>query len=398
MRIAHLLVAFAAVAIAPLAFAQIDPVRRDLVEFGDDQPVHGHFPLAAYVFYYLNRPQFGDADHALRLAIAPTYLDGEWAVRHALGANTDFALGVQGGAFATDYDEIRAGRWRRDQSFKGYDGAIDANAYHLFNPGALIPLYGVLRGGFRYIAFARDGDTGANFVLPRNQPIASVRAGLRFGGEEPVLAPDRAAEVSVWYDAAVRFAPGRYGDAGDRRVERNVQRFLARAFLVYTLAESGQRFSVQAIGGASVHPDRLGAFRIGGTFTQTVEFPLVLPGYVEGELSARNFFLFGGDYSIPLDAAKRWSAGVGASVARVDYTPGLEQPRAWNSGTSVTLAYAPSTHAWRGQLVYGHAFDAIRNGRRGADSVSLMFEFDLEKMGYVDGADASPGAARTASR
>jgi hypothetical protein len=379
------------------ARAQIDPVRRDLVEFGYDQPLAGHLPLSLYTFYYFNRPHFLDSEHALRLAIAPTYVDGEWATPHALGANTDFAFDFQGGAFAADYDEIRGGRWFRDQSFKGYDGGVGVDLYHLFNPGKLIPLYGVARGGFRYFTFDRDSDTGADFVLPRDQPVASLRLGLRFGGEEPVLVPDRAAELSVWYDGEIRLEPGTYGYASDRRVQSNVQRFLARAFVAYTLPDSAQRFSVQAVGGASVHPDRLSAFRLGGVFRMDAEFPLVIPGYAENELSARNFVLLGGDYSVPIDAARRWRVGVGASVARVDYTPGLEQPRAWNTGASATLGYEAPSQGWRGQLVYGHGFDAIRHGRRGADSVSLMFEVDLERLGYV-AAGARDAAARTASR
>jgi hypothetical protein len=377
--------------------AQIDPVRRDLVEFGYDQPLAGHFPLALYAFYYLNRPQFLDADHALRLAIAPTYLDGEWATRHALGANTDVAVDFQGGGFAADYDEMRGGRWFRDQSFKGYDAGVGVDLFHLFNPGKLVPLYGIVRGGFRYFTFDRDNDTGADFAVPRDQPVASLRLGVRLGGEEPVLVPDRAAELSVWYDGEIRLEPGTYGYANDRRVQSNVQRFLARAFLIYTLPDSEQRFSVQAVGGASVHPDRLSAFRLGGTFAVSKEFPLVIPGYAENELSARNFVLLGADYSVPIDAAKRWRVGLGATVARVDYTPGLEQPHAWNSGASATLAYEAPSRGWRGQIVYGHAFDAIRHGRRGADSVSLTFEMDLERVGYV-AAGAPAAAARTASR
>jgi hypothetical protein len=379
------------------AAAQIDPVRRDLVEFGYDRPLAGHLPLALYTFYYMNRPQFLDADHALRLAIAPTYLDGEWATRDALGANTDVALDFQGGAFAADYDEMRAGRWFRDQSFKGYDGGVGVDLYHLFNPGRLVPLYGIVRGGFRYFTFDRDSETGARFVLPHDQPVASLRLGLRFGGQEPVLVPDRAAEISVWYDDEMRMEPGTYGYDGDRRVQSNVQRFLARALLMYTLADSGQRFSVQAAGGASVHPDRLSAFRLGGTFTMSAEFPFAIPGYAENELSARNFVLLGGDYSVPIDAAKRWRVGFGASVAHIDATPGLEQPHAWNTGASATLGYQAPSRGWRGQIVYGHAFDAIRHGRRGADSVSLMFEVDLERLGYV-AAGARDAAARTARR
>src|SRR6185437_4697577 len=47
-----------AVAFAPTLHAQVDPVRRDLVEFGYDQPLAGHAPLGGYLFYYLSRPQF----------------------------------------------------------------------------------------------------------------------------------------------------------------------------------------------------------------------------------------------------------------------------------------------------------------------------------------------------
>jgi len=39
-------------------------------------------------------------------------------------------------------------------------------------------------------------------------------------------------------------------------------------------------------------------------------------------------------------------------------------------------------------LVYGHGFDAIRHGHRGADSLSLLMELDLERMGYMQ-ADAA---------
>jgi len=94
----------AALAFTGGAYAQIDPVRRDLVEFGYDQTLEGHAPVGAYIFYYLSRPQFGDAEHALRLAVSPVYLDAEWASRDALGANTDLAIGVSGGGFASNYN------------------------------------------------------------------------------------------------------------------------------------------------------------------------------------------------------------------------------------------------------------------------------------------------------
>ena len=215
-----------------------------------------------------------------------------------------------------------------------------------------------------------------------------MRLGLRAGGIEPVLAPDVAAELSAWYEARFRLDSGSYGFADDRRVEPTVQRLWARGLFVYTLPDSGQRIALQAIGGASFHGDRLSAWRIGGVLPLEAEFPLVLPGYYEGEFSARNFILAGADYTVPLDAGLRWQLGVGAAVARIDFTPGLEEAHAWNSGMSASIGYAPMTRAWKASLVYGHAFDAVRNGHRGADSVSLLMELDLERLGYLR-ADAS---------
>lgn len=388
LRIACALIA--AVAWSASAFAQIDPVRRDLFEFGYDQPLAGHAPVGAYVFYYLSRPQFRDADHALRVALSPVYVDGEWAMRNALGANTDIGVEIAGGGFADDYHEIRAGHWLREQSFTGHDGGLAVNLYHLFDPGARIPVNGLLRGGVRYVAFERDSRNPADFALPRNQTIASFRAGLRAGGIEPVLDPDVAGELSVWYELLRRLEPGPYGFDGDRRVESTVQRFWARALLVYTLPKRRDRVSLQAIAGTSVHADRLSAWRIGGSLPLEAEFPLLLPGYYEGEFSARNFVLVGGDYSLPLDAGERWRFGIGGAIARIGFTPGLAEPHAWNGGMSASLQYMPATKAWKTRLVYGHTFDAIRDGHRGADSVTLLFELDLERLGlFASDAPAS---------
>jgi hypothetical protein len=383
----------AAAALAAPALAQIDPTRRDLVEFGYDQPLEGHAPVAAYVDYYLNRPQFRDARHALRLAISPVYLDGELDIRDALGANTDVGIGVNGGGYAYDYNEIRAGRWLRDQSFTGHGGGASLSVYHLFNPGALIPLNAVLQGAFRYVAYERDSHNPPAFAIPKNQPIASVRAGLRFGGIEPVLAPARAAELSAWYEGQVRFEPGTYGDGNDRRVESSVHLFWARGLLTYTLPQSRERLSLQVIGGTSIHPDRLSAYRLGGTFALASDFPLGVPGYYEGELSARHFVLVSGAFAMPIDRAEHWQLGVGAAAAHVGYTEGLDQTRAWNSGMSVGLDYAADAKRWKASLVYGHAFDAIRAGRRGGDSLTMMVELDLERMGYLK-SDVAPDRHR----
>jgi hypothetical protein len=36
--------------------AQVDPVRRELVQLGYNQTLVGHAPLSGYAFYYRNQP------------------------------------------------------------------------------------------------------------------------------------------------------------------------------------------------------------------------------------------------------------------------------------------------------------------------------------------------------
>ena len=94
-----------------LASAQIDPDKRQLLHLGYYAPFQGHAPLAAYAFYYLNRPDFYRDDLTLRMAIAPVYFDSEVGLAHALGPNTDVGLGLSGGGFADSYAEVRGGKY-----------------------------------------------------------------------------------------------------------------------------------------------------------------------------------------------------------------------------------------------------------------------------------------------
>src|SRR5262245_20046760 len=86
--------------------AQIDPVRRELIQLGYTQPLQGRGPLAAYGFYYLNKPQFLHRTNlTLRLAVAPVYLDSELGVARVLSPSTDVGFGIAGGGFADSYSE-----------------------------------------------------------------------------------------------------------------------------------------------------------------------------------------------------------------------------------------------------------------------------------------------------
>src|SRR5262245_6779064 len=103
------------------AQAQIDSTHRELVQLGYNQPLEGQGPLAAYAFYYLNRPDFLHSSNlTLRLAVAPVYLDSEVGISHALGQHTDVGLGLAGGGFADSYSEVRQGKYEKEESFLGH--------------------------------------------------------------------------------------------------------------------------------------------------------------------------------------------------------------------------------------------------------------------------------------
>src|SRR5271155_847687 len=114
------------------ASAQIDPVRRDLIQFGYNQAFEGHQPLAAYAYYYHNQPDFLRTNLTLRLAVAPVYLDSELGFISGLGPHTDFAIGLAGGGFSDGYNEIHGGKFLPDESFEGDGAEISASVYHLF--------------------------------------------------------------------------------------------------------------------------------------------------------------------------------------------------------------------------------------------------------------------------
>ena len=77
------------------ALAQIDPVKRELVQAGYNQPLEGQAPVAAYAYYYHNEPDFLRTNRTLRLALAPVYVDADLGFVHGLGPRTDFSAGFE---------------------------------------------------------------------------------------------------------------------------------------------------------------------------------------------------------------------------------------------------------------------------------------------------------------
>ena len=139
-----------------------------------------------------------------------------------------------------------------------------------------------------------------------------------------------------------------------------VHLFWGRGLLVYTLPDSRQRLTVGVIAGGSVHPDRFSAYRVGGVFTLASEFPLVLPGYFAGELSARQLVLMGATYSVPLESVRRWLLTVAGSTGKIATTPGVEQPGGWNTGVGAGVTYLSLSKYWKVSLFYGYGFNAVR--------------------------------------
>jgi hypothetical protein len=375
------------------SLAQIDPTRRELIQAGYNQPLEGNAPLAGYVFYFLNKPAYLDNTNlTLRLAVAPVYLDSELGIAHGLGPKTDLGVGLAGGGFADSYYAFDQGVYEKSSSFIGNGGEVSGSIYHLFNPGQQIPLYGVLRGAVHYTAFDDDEDTASNFVLPDNQFFLRLRAGFRWGGREPVMLPNAAMEVSVWYEGSFRTQPGTYGVSNSIVLSQDAHRFWLRGLLAYTFPELRHNFEVTLTAGTGIDLDQLSAYRLGGTLPLGSEFPLSLPGYFFQELSARSFVLMGGAYSVPLDTKQQWRITALATSAFVDYIPGLSQPDHWNSGVGAGIVYRSPTDSWQVALGYGYGIDAIRNGERGAQSISILVQFDLgrTRQRFLDPSESIP--------
>jgi len=373
------------------AWAQIDPVKRDLVQFGYNQPLQGQSPVAGYAYYYHNQPDFLRTNLTLRLALAPVYLDSELGFVHGLGPQTDFAIGAAGGGFADSYNEIHDGSYIKGESFNGNGGELSASVYHLFNPNDLIPLNYVFRTAAHYSAYDGNDTTDAKFVTPDDGTTFSVRTGLRYGGIEPTLFPDLAMELAVWYEGQFRTDPSTYGVNGDRRLQASSHLFWGSAALSYTFPDSKQNIFLRLIAGTSVNADRMSAYRLGGFLPLIAEYPLSLPGYYYQEFSARQFVLLNASYLVPITRDQRWNLEFNGASALVNYLPGTEQPGDSLSGVGAGILYHSPSDKFKVIASYEYGIDAIRSGGRGASSISILLQFDLEKITSHDFSPTHPG-------
>jgi hypothetical protein len=366
-------------AAAAPARAQTDPSDRRLLQTGFSRPLDGRGPLAGYIYLYYNHPN-KEKTKTLRIALAPVYVDTELGFRKALGSSTDLGLGLAGGGYADSYAEMRGGRYLRGESFTGDGVKASAAAYHDFGKYGPAPLAGILRGELRYAEFRRDKATEPGFELPNAQTDFNTRAGLRWGGIEPLMLPKVAGEISVWYEGRLRTAPGAYGYQGDRRVEPHSHLFWSRALIVYNLPKAEHRFLAQVAGGTTRRADRFSAFRLGGVLPQASEFPLSIPGYYFQEISAQSFGLAGGSYLLPLCPDRNtWIASFTAATAIVDYIDGVGQGTKSHSGLGTGISY--SSKAWQALLEYGYGINAARGHGNGAHTLGLRIQFDFRRTG-----------------
>jgi hypothetical protein len=372
-----LLLAMAVSWMAGTALGQVDPELRELLQSGFSQSVQGASPVAAYGYYYLNEPNFLHTNVTLRLALAPVYLDSEVGLVGLLGPHTDLGIGFAGGGFADNYYEFQKGKYYPEQSFTGDSVETSASVYHLFDPGKLIPLFGLLRVKEHYSMYQGSDEIAPGFVLPHDHSSLDWRVGLRLGGREPLLTPALAMELSAWYEGQYRSASGPYGFDGDRVLQPNSELFWMRALLIYTLPDSKQSFDVSFTAGTSGHADRFSAYRLGGSLPLASEFPLSIPGYFYQELSARNFISFNGEYTFPLNEDKTWSLSPMGAAAVVDYLPGTGQPGSFNSGAGLGFGYHARSGTWQVMATYGYGFEAIRSSGRGAQAVGIFCEINL---------------------
>lgn len=357
--------------------AQIDPEYRELLELGYDQPLVGQGPPGGYAYLYYNNPGLIHTNIALRLALAPAYLDGEVGFKQLLSPTTDFGIGLNGGGYSDDYYEIRQGKYLKAESFNGDGGGTSASLYQLLNPGMLIPLNLIGRGGVHYATYDTADQTAGQFNLPQDQVNLFTRTGLRLAGKEPVLYPALGMELSVWFERQWRLEDDTYGYDNDRRINPAVDLYWLYAGLNYTFTNSGQRISFALTAGGSTDADRFSAWRLGGVLPLVSEFPLVLPGYYYEELTAQRFVHLYAAYDIPLDRAQRFKFRLEAAAANLDYLPGLEQSP-WQTGVGCGLTFSPNKKNFKVELRYGYGFNAIRNGQEGAQSIGVLFQYDFQ--------------------
>ncbi len=373
---AYLFFLFLAV-IPRTASAQVDPEPRTNIELGFEGPLRGNGPLSGYSFLLWNRPHFHDKDLYLRVALSP-YIQSElirdnWPVDgHAVG------LSIGGGFFENNFNEIRNGVYARSESFWGNGVDAAASYYlHLHKIADLMPVEAEIRLRSQYAIYERTSDTDPDYRLPPDTLINWARAGIRIGGIPPELLPDKAFELSLWYEAGYREKSGTQGLPGqDQRTGHLTQRSWGRLGGAAPVL-GNHTANIMMSAGITGQTDVLSCFRMGSGLPFQNEFPFVLHGYYAGEIFARRFFLLNTSYRLPAFPGQdhvflqfNWD------YALVSYFSGHDLPRHSLNGLGAGIIIKPNKDLTF-SLGYGYGVDAPRHGGFGGQEINLLAEWKL---------------------
>jgi hypothetical protein len=359
------------------ARGEIDPEQRTNLELGGAGPLNSSGPLGGYGLLLINRPHFRNLDTYL-LAIISPYLYGEvirdkWpAEGHAVG----FSLG--GGFLANNFDQIRNGRFQRNESFRG-DGGDTALSYYLRPPpiAGELPVDGILRFGSGYASYQNSSATDPAYQLPPDGFIHSARVGVRMGGVPPELLPEKALEFSLWHEVKYRAKTGAFGLPGkERGTEHLTQQSWARLGGIMPTWKH-QSASVMISAGTSGKSDELSCYRMGSGLRFQDEFPYILHGYYFREIFARSLFLLNISYRLtPIPAMERLQLQLNYDYALVRYLPSHELPRNSLNGLGIDFILLLDNGITL-TVGYGYGADAPRRGGFDGHQINMMFEWKM---------------------
>ncbi|HXT01929.1 MAG TPA: hypothetical protein VN915_14735 [Elusimicrobiota bacterium] len=365
-------------ALAAPARAQIDPQRRVLLLGGYEQGLLAPGPVAPYAYAYMNVPEVAGSSSALRLVVAPVYVDSEMGFLNVIGKHADAGVGFSGGGYAFGQTEVRRGDEKRGESFTGHGGGPSLSLYPKLGKIGPVPINGYLRGAASWADYRRNYATAPEFVLPPNEWTGILRFGIRAGGRPPGLDQAPSGEVSVWYEARDREHGGAYGYNGDRVAERATHLYWTRLLFAYDFPDD-RRLGVDMNFGAGTGVDRFSAYRVGGMLQNNAEFPMSVPGYFSQEIAAEKvahvWLRFGKSLTNERRIVFNWFAG-GAVIKPV---PTTDAGGAQHAGVGMGVEFLPKREggALRGMLSFGYSPTAVRGDHRGGEGVALSMELNL---------------------
>ena len=107
----------------------------------------------------------------------------------------------------------------------------------------------------------------------------------------------------------------------------------------------------------------------------------MIPGYYYQELTARNFVLLSGNYSVAITQDSPFRVALYGAIASLSYLPGLEYPDRAHAGVGGGLSWHAPRRDWIITAFYGYGFDAVRDEDKGGQMVGLLVQYDFRLEG-----------------